>query len=45
MFHSSCFDVSLERNRRMKHGEKDKTMNYLKNLMNKTLLITSKLID
>ena len=39
------FNVSLERNKRTKHGEKDTTMNYMKHLMNQTLLITSKSID
>jgi hypothetical protein len=40
-----CIDVSLEQNERKKHGEKDTAMNYMKQLMSQTLLITSKSID
>ena len=40
-----CFDVFLERNKRMGHGGKDTTMNYKKYLMSQTLLIISKLKD
>jgi hypothetical protein len=40
-----CFDVFLERNKRMGHGEKYTTMNYMKYLISQTLLIISKLKD
>jgi hypothetical protein len=40
-----CFDVFLERNKRMGHGKKDTTMNHMKYLMSQTLLIISKLKD
>jgi hypothetical protein len=40
-----CFNAFLERNKRMEHDEKDTTMNYIKYLMNQTLLLTSKLKD
>jgi len=40
-----CFDVFLERNKRMEHNKKDTAMNYMKHLTNQILLLTSKLKD
>ena len=45
LFERRCFDVFLERNKRMGHGKKVTTMNYRKYLMSQTWLSISNLKD